>query len=66
MKLNLTSSKNFIVHIMPNGSDNVNMIKVKRVNRIEDDNEYIYFKRSDVVIATFKKNNVLSYTEIME
>lgn len=64
MKLNLTSNENFIVHTMPEGSDNVHMIKVMRVNRIEDDGEYIYFKRSNIVVASFKKNNVLGYTKI--
>lgn len=64
MKLDLTSSENFIVHTMPEGSDNVRMVKVMRVNRIEDDNEYIYFKRSNIVVATFKKSIVLGYTKI--
>ena len=64
MKLNLTSSEDFIVHTMPEGSDNIRMIKVMRVNCIEDDSEYIYFKRSNIVVATFKKSIVLGYSKI--
>ena len=64
MKLNLTSSENFIVHTMPKDSDNVHMIRVMRVNCIEDDGEYIYFKRSDTVVAALKKSIILGYSKI--
>lgn len=64
MKLNLTSNEDFIVYTIPENSNNTHMIKVMRINCMEDDGKYIYFKRSDIVVAAFKKSIILGYSKI--
>lgn len=57
MKLNLMSSEDFIVHTMPEGSDNVHMIKVMRVNRIRRLKMAISKTRSRTLKKWMDENN---------